>query len=330
MKILLYSAKNFEIPFLERANKKEHKIVYTRDALDSETAIQAVGFEAIVLFSGDDASLIVLEKLWELGVRYIALRSAGYNNVQIEAAKRIGFKVANAPDYSPYAIAEHAVALLLALNRKVVLAANQGQAYDFTQDKLIGFDLNGKTIGIIGTGGIGKVMIKIMAGFGCKILAHDLYPDNSLVDKYGVTYKTFREICSEADIISLHIPLTQDTHYLIDKTLLDLMKKDVLLVNTARGAVVKTKDLIKHLENNTAAGYATDVYETEKGVFFLDNSKTGIQDSQLQKLLSLPNALLTPHQGYLTKEALTNIGEITFYNIDCWAMGKKSSNELWD
>jgi D-lactate dehydrogenase len=328
MKLLVYSAKNFEIPFLISANKNAHKVSYTADALDSETAIQAVGHKAISIFSGDDASSLTLEKLWDLGVRYITLRSAGHNNVHLKTAKKYGFKVANVPDYSPHSIAEHAVALLQALNRKIIWADRQVHSYNFLQNNLMGFNLNGKTVGIIGTGRIGSIMAKIMHGFGCKILANDIKPDYRLVQLYDLTYTSLENLCEKSDIISLHIPLTQENHLMMDKQKLDLMKAEVILINTARGALVETKELIIALENNKIGGYCTDVYEKEKGTFFRDNSVTGIKDEQLKTLLSLPNVLLTPHQGFITKEALTNIAEVTFENLNSWEAGKVCKNEL--
>lgn len=328
MKLLVYSAKDFEIPFLNRANEGRHKIQYTAQALDSHTALQAVGYRAISIFSGDDGSLLVLEKLWDLGVRYITIRSAGTNNIQIKAAKRLGFKVANAPDYSPHAIAEHAVGLLLTLIRKIHVADKQVHEYNFRQDNLIGFNLHGKTVGIIGTGHIGTVMVKIMRGFGCKILANDLIPSDSLMELGGVTYTDIETLCSESDIISIHIPLTYENYYFINKERMQLMKPDVVLINTARGGVIHTKALIESLEQKKILGYAADVYEKERGIFFRDNSKTGIADKQLKKLLSFPNVLLTPHHAFVTKEALNNIAKITLENIDQWARGEACKNEL--
>ncbi|TLP79811.1 2-hydroxyacid dehydrogenase [Maribacter sp. ACAM166] len=328
MKLLVYSAKDFEIPFLKDANVNNSKVTYIKDALDTETAIKAVGYKAISIFSGDDASSIVLEKLWSVGVRCITIRSAGYNNIHLKTAKRIGFQVANAPDYSPYAIAEHATALLLALNRKIIRADHQVHSYNFLQDNLMGYDLHGKTVGIIGTGRIGSIMVKIMHGFGCKVLANDLVENNNLVELGDVIYTDINNLCSKSDIISLHIPLTHENYSYINKEKLALMKKGVVLINSARGSIVETKALIKALELGNIGGYATDVYEKEKGVFFKDNSKTGIKDEQLKNLLSFPNVLMTPHQGFITKEALTNIAEITFYNIDCWDKGVISKNEL--
>lgn len=328
MKLLVFSAKNYEIPYLEGANLNNIKVSYTKDALDSETAIQAASFDAISIFSGDDASLVVLEKLWELGVRYITLRSAGYNNIHIKAAKRFGFKVANTPEYSPHAIAEHAVALLLAFNRKIIRADTQVHRYNFLQEDLMGFNLHGKTVGIVGTGRIGSIMVKIMHGFGCKILACDLKPDQDLMELCDVNYTDLDNLCRTSDIISLHIPLNYENHQLINRKNLALMKKNVVLINTSRGAIVKTKDLINSLEEGNIAGYCTDVYEKEKGTFFRDNSKKDIADEQLKKLLSFPNVLLTPHQAYITHEALTNIAEITFENLASWEEGRECKNEL--
>ncbi len=328
MKLLVYSAKDFEIPFLNFANNNKHKVTYTKDSLDSQTAIQAVGFKAISIFSADDASSLVLEKLSELGVRYITLRSSGYNNVQIKVAKNLGLKVANVPYYSPYAIAEHAVALLQAFNRKILLANKRVHEYNFLQEGLMGFNLHGKTIGIIGTGAIGSIMVKIMHGFGCHILAHDLFPDSDLVELCNVTYKSLDDVCKESDVISLHIPLTYESHGLIDRRKLALMKKNVILVNTARGAIVNTKDLINALDENDIGGYCTDVYDKEKGIFFKDCSKEGIADENLKKLLTFSNVLMTPHQAFMTTGALENISKTTFENIDDWAAKRECKNEL--
>jgi len=328
MKLLVYSAKDFEIPFLQKANSGQHEVKYIPDALDTHTAIKAVGFEAVSIFSGDDACLVVLEKLRDLGVKYITHRSTGYNNIQIKAAKRFGLKVANAPDYSPNAIAEHAVALLMTLNRKTHIADRQVHTYNFEQKKLVGFDLFGKTVGIIGTGRIGSVFAKIMHGFGCKIVAYDICPKEELTERLGVEYMALESLYAQSDIISLHAPLTSQTHYMLDKTAFEKMKPSVLLLNTARGAIVDTRALIKVLKYNKIAGYAADVYEKEKGLFFMDHSEKGIKDENLKALLSFKNVLITPHQAYVTKEALANIATITFDNLDCWEQGIACENEL--
>ncbi len=328
MKLLVYSAKEFEIPFLKAANQGKHKVTFIKEALYTDTALKAVGFDAISIFSGDDASSIVLEKLWDLGVRYITLRSTGYNNIHLKVAHALGFKVANAPEYSPNAIAELAVGLLLALNRKLIVANHKVHNGNFLQEGLLGFDLNGKTVGIVGTGNIGSVMAKIMKGFGCTLLGHDMAPNFHLVQKYGMSYVGLEELCTRSDAISLHLPLTQETHYMINATIFKCMKKDAILVNTARGAVVDTKALLDALENHQIGAYGTDVFEKERGNFFQNHGKDGLKDPQLKKLLSYPNVLLTPHQGFITQEALTKIAETTFDNLDCWAEGTASKNEL--
>jgi len=328
MKLLVYSAKAFEIPFIDSANDSKHKITYTKNALDTNTAIQAAGYKAISIFSGDDASNVVLEKLWELGVRFVVIRATGFNNIHIKPAYQLGFKVANAPDYSSHAIAEHATALLLALNRKLMLADRQVHNYNFILDDLVGFNLHGKTVGIIGTGNIGSVMVKIMNGFGCKILANDLQPDTDLVELCNVEYTSLEDLCKRADIITLHIPLSYENHQLINKERLGWMKKGAILINTARGAIVEHKALLRALETKQLGAYGADVYEKEKGIFFKDNSDEGIKDERLKKFLSFPNVLLTPHQAFVTREALENIANITIQNLNEFEAGKTCKNEI--
>ncbi|PWL37665.1 hydroxyacid dehydrogenase [Flagellimonas aquimarina] len=328
MKLLVYSAKEFEIESLNKANKEKYKLTFVTEALDTTTAVLAAGFEAVSIFSGDDASLVVLEILKDLGVKFITLRSAGYNNVSIKSAKRIGLRVANAPDYSPHAIAEHAICLLLALNRNLIQANEQVKQYNFLLDGLVGHNLNGKTVGIVGTGKIGSILVQLFHAFGCKVIANDLVNNHYLESQYDLQYMDLESLCKQADIISINVPLTYETHHLFNKSLFNVMKPGALLVNTARGAVVKTRDLIKALNSKALSGYATDVYETEKGIFFRDNSKRGIKDEQLKELISFPNVLLTPHQAFVTKEALEKIAETTIYNIDCWYERKGCRNEL--
>ncbi len=328
MKLLVYSAKKFEIPYINKANDGRHAITYTEDALDAETAFQALGHQAISIFSGDDASSIVLEKLWGLGVRYIVIRATGFNNIRIKRAYQLGFKIANAPNYSSHAIAEHATALLLALNRKLNIADRQVRRYNFLLDDLIGYNLHGKTVGIIGTGNIGAVMAKIVHGFGCKILAHDIQPNIDLIEFCDVKYTSLEILCKKSDIITLHIPLSYENHQLINKKRLGWMKKNVLLINTARGAIIDHKALIAVLEEQLIGGYAADVYEKEKGVFFRDNSQMGIKDEQLKKLLAFSNVVLTPHQAFVTKEALENIAEITIQNLHEFEEGIPCKNDL--
>lgn len=328
MKLLVYSAKDFEVPFLKSANDGRHKISFTKDALDSQTAIRAAGFRAISIFSGDDASALVLEKLSELGVKYITIRSTGFNNIHIKVAQQLAIKVANAPNYSPHAIAEHAVGLILALNRKLVLADRQVHQYNFMLENLVGRNLHGKTVGIIGTGNIGAVMAKILNGFGCKILANDHVPNTDLVEFCNVTYTDLEDLCRRSEIITLHIPLSYENHTFINKKRLGWMKRNVILINTSRGAIVDHKALIEAIREGQIAAYGADVYEKEKGIFFRDNSREGIKDEQLKILLSFPNVLLTPHQAYVTNDALANIAKITIQNINDWTDGTPCKNEL--
>lgn len=328
MKVLVYSAREFDIFYLETANNNRHKLTFIEDNLSSETAIKAVGFTAISIMSSDNASDIVIEKLQALGVKYITLRSVGYDNVNLNTAKRLKIKVANVPEYSPYAIAEHTVALLLALNRKLIASNSRVKQFNFDINNLIGFDMNNKTVGIIGTGKIGSVFAKIMHGFGCKLLAYDIEKNQSLINDFNVEYVSLKALCKTSDIISLHVPLNTETHHLINEELLDLMKIHVVIINTARGAVIKTTDIIKALENKTIAALGMDVYEHEKPLFFKDFSLDVPNDDILIKLNAFPNVLITGHHAFLTEEALSNIAETTIYNLDCWSKTSETENEL--
>ncbi|WAC02771.1 2-hydroxyacid dehydrogenase [Lacinutrix neustonica] len=328
MKVIIYSAKDFEMPYLERANNKKHQLTFVSEALNSKTAIKAVGYDAVSIFSRDEATIITLDKLKDFGIKYIALRSAGYDNVNLITAKRLNIKVANAPNYSPFAIAEHAVSLLLALNRKLMESNRRAEHFNFDLNHLIGYDLNNKTVGIIGTGRIGSIMAKIMHGFGCNLLGVDIKKNKELEDTYGLTYVSMKTLCEQADIISIHVPLNGDTHYLINEALIEKMKKGVTIINTARGAVINTEDIIKGLENETIGALGIDVYENEHYLFFKDHSNEILKDEYIIKLNAMPNVLIAGHHAFLTEEALTNIAEIMIYNIDCWNENKDTENEL--
>lgn len=328
MKTLIYSAKDFEIPFLEDANSDVHSFKYITDRLTTHTAMMALGFQAISIFSADDASEIVLQKLRDFGVEYITLRSAGYDNINLRVAKRLGFKVANAPDYSPNAVAEHAIALLLGLNRKITLSQKQTQQYDFTLTNLIGFDLVGKTVGVVGTGRIGSVIVKILNGFGSNIIATDPVEDQYLKTTFNVSYVDIDTLCTQSDVVILSVPLNQETHQRIDRSKLELMHKNVLLINVARGAVVHTQDVMEYVERKRIGGYATDVYDKESGVFFYDRSKYKPDDELLEKLLHHNRILLTPHQAFATREAIENIAKTTVENLNSWQRGINPQTEL--
>ncbi|AUC81135.1 2-hydroxyacid dehydrogenase [Lacinutrix sp. Bg11-31] len=328
MKVLIYSAKDFEIPYLENANNGKHKLTFIKDALTSKTAIKALGYDAISIFSADECSFMILEKLKDFNVKYITLRSTGYDNVNLRSAARLNIKVANVPAYSPYAIAEHAVALLLALNRKLIASNSRVKQFNFNLNHLIGFDLNGKTIGVVGTGKIGSVMSKIMHGFGCNLLGFDIEENQCLINDFNIKYMSLIELCKQADIISLHVPLNSDTHHLIDRNLIEQMKPGVVIINTARGLIVDTEAIIEGLENKTISAFAMDVYENEKNLFFKDLSYKMPEDNLFIKLNAIPNVLITGHHAFLTIEALTNIAETTIYNLDCWNDGTDTENEL--
>lgn len=328
MKILFYSIKDFERPYLLEANKNNFQVKMTESALDKETAFLAEGFDVVSIFTGDDASGPVIQKLKEAKVKYIAIRAAGYDNVDLISANDSSIQVANVPAYSPYSIAEHTLALLFALNRKLIIANQQVHLQNFKMNNLIGYDLHGKTIGVIGTGNIGGTLIKILSGFDCRILTYDIRRNNDLVKRYHVNYVSLEQLCGESDIISIHTPLNEQTKYLINKERIALMKKGVMLINTSRGGCINTADVLSSLETGHIGYFGTDVYEKERGLFFHDWTGKEITDDILKRLLALPNVLVTPHQAFATKEALANIAETTFYNITCWSNGKLSENEL--
>lgn len=328
MKILFYSTKDFERPYLVAQNKQAHIIYFTTEALSLETVELAKGYDAISIFANDDASAPVIKVLVKGGTKYIAIRAAGFDNVDIAAANEADIIVANVPDYSPNAIAEHAVLLMLALNRKILLANEQVTRKNFTLDKLIGFDLNQKTVGIIGTGKIGSVVAKILHGFGCTILAYDSVEDQGLMNKYDVHYVDLGTIYSQSDIITIHLPLKKETAYMINESSIGQMKRGVMLINTARGGVVKTEDVLRALETGKIGYFGMDVYEKEKGIFFYDHPNSRLQDTLLGRLIDHPNVIVTPHQAFATSEALTNIATTTFNSIDSWAEGGVSEQEL--
>lgn len=328
MKVIIYSTKDFEKSYLLRANKMNHELTCVEDTLNVNTIKLAQTHEAAVVFAGDDVSTTAIEKLSAAGIKYIAVRAVGYDNVDIKKAYELGIKVANVPEYSPYAIAEHGVALMLALNRKLILADRQVHQYNYTVGNLVGFDMHERTVGIIGTGRTGSVVAKILHGFGCRLLGYDVQQNKQLVDKYNLQYVDLKTLCNSSDIITLHTPLSSATTYLINKEILETMKTGVMLINTSRGAVINTADILESLDNGKIGFLGLDVYEKEKGIFFYDHSGQKIKDDTLKKLMSYSNVIITPHQAFATHEALSNIADTTFYNIDCWAKNEKSDNEL--
>jgi D-lactate dehydrogenase len=328
MKTLVYSIHGFLKPFLVKAAVGKHELGFTEQPLNESTANLAKGFEAVALFTSDNASAEVLEKLNECGVKFIALRSVGYDHVDLAKAKSLGIKVANVPAYSPYSIAEHTVALLMALNRKIVLGQQLIRQNDFRLDELVGFDLHGKTVGIVGTGKIGSAFAKIMYGFGCKLLAYDIEVNEALIKETQIEYVSFENVCKQSDVISINCPLNADTKYMFNKSTFSMMKKGVVFLNTARGGIVNTKDLMEALDNGIVSYAGLDVYEHEKPIFFYNHSDKKIEDELFEKLRSYPTILITGHQAFLTNEALQGIAETTIANLDSWASRTANENDL--
>ena len=290
--------------------------------LSAETAAAATGARAVCTFVNDRVDRPCLEALAKLGVQHVALRCAGFNSVDLPAAKELGISVTRVPAYSPYAVAEHAVALLLALNRKIPRANNRVHDLNFSLTGLVGFDLHGKTAGIFGTGKIGRIAAQILRGFGMRVLAYDPFPSPEWAKEYGIEYTDPKTLASQCEVISLHTPLTPETHHVIRRETLELMKPGAMLVNVSRGALIDTKALIEALKSGRLGGVALDVYEEEEGVFFEDLSGTILHDDELARLLTFPNVLITAHQAFLTHEALGEIARVTTANLAALAKGE--------
>ena len=328
MNVAIYSTHKFEMEYLENANNGQYNFKYITIVLSSESTHLAEGCEAISIFVSDDATASVLHLLKKIGVKFLALRSAGYNHVDIGVAKKLNIKVARVAEYSPFAVAEHAVALILALNRKLIRAHNRVMEQNFSLDGLVGFDMNGKTVGIIGTGKIGSVAAKILHGFGCKILVHDQVESEELKQKYNVTYVDYETLCKQSDIITLHVPLTEKTKHIINKGSIEMMKDGVMLINTSRGKLVHTNDVIDALKSGHIGSFGMDVYEEEEGLFFEDHSEEILKDDTIARLMSFRNVLITSHQAFLTDTALKNIADTTVKNLECFEKNTQNKNEI--
>lgn len=328
MKITFFSTQPYDKEFFTQGNKAfGFELEFHKSALELANAQAIANSEVVCIFVNDACNAAVIEKLAERGVRLIALRCAGFNNVDLQAAAAAGIKVVRVPAYSPYAVAEHAVALILTLNRKIHKAYNRVREQNFSLQGLIGFDLHGKTVGVIGTGNIGQVFSKIMLGFGCRVLAFDLIANKDM-EKLGVEYMDVSSIFAEADIVSLHCPLNDSTRHLINAETLAIMKDGVMLVNTSRGGLVDTKAAINALKKGKLGSLAIDVYEQEEKLFFRDHGGDIIQDDTIQRLMSFPNVIVTAHQAFFTHEALTQIVEITLNNIKDWEENRALKNQL--
>ncbi|MFV5701274.1 2-hydroxyacid dehydrogenase [Flavobacterium sp. XS2P12] len=315
MKIAVFSTKPYDREYLDKFNRdNKHELIYFEAPLNIDTTNLAIGFEGVCIFVNDKIDKKTIDKLSEIGIKLIDLRCAGFNNVDIGAAAKQKIKVMRVPAYSPQAVAEHAVALILTLNRKTHKAYNRVRESNFSLENLTGFNLYGKTVGVIGTGKIGTAFCQIMLGFGCKVIAYDVKESEKLIAK-GVEYQTLDEIFKNSDVLSLHCPLNVNTKHLFDRTAFSKIKKGAMLINTSRGALIKTSHAIEALKNEQLGYLGIDVYEQEENLFFKDLSESIIQDDLIERLMAFHNVLITPHQGFFTNEALDQIALTTLKNF---------------
>lgn len=321
--VAFYDAKPYDRQYFDNASGADRvSRLYHEFRLTSETAGSARGADAVCIFVNDRVDRGCLEVLREAGIRLIALRCAGFNNVDLTAARELGFAVVRVPAYSPHAVAEHAVGLLLTLNRKIHRAFNRVREHNFSLHGLVGFDIHGKTVGVLGTGKIGRITAQIFCGFGAKVIAYDPFVASDWAATFGITYAELDTVLTQSDILTLHLPLTAATHHLLNDQTLGRLKPGAYVVNTSRGKLIDTGALIKHLKNGHLGGVALDVYEEEEAVFFEDHSTTVLQDDELTRLLSFPNVLVTAHQAFLTDEALSEIARVSTENILRLGSGK--------
>lgn len=328
-RIYFFDAHTFEKePFCQANKKYDFEFTFFEGKLTEKTAALAVGETCVCAFVNDNLSRPVLSILAKNGTKLIALRSAGFNHVDLVAAAELGLIVVRVPEYSPYAVAEHAVALLLTLNRKLHKAYNRVREGNFSLEGLVGFDLHGKTVGVIGTGRIGKAFIKIMKGFGCQVIAFDESPDYEFARLNSFEYVELNEVFRKSDVLSLHVSLNPETHHIVNQKSMSLVKERLILINTSRGGLIDTKVLIASLKTGNIAGAGLDVYEEEENYFFKDLSGQILDDDTLLRLMTFPNVVLTGHQGFLTVEALGNIAQTTLANVKEFTDGIKLTNEV--
>ena len=326
MKVTIFSSKPYDEQFLRKQNSTDdHEMVFIENRLTWETAILAHGSPAVCAFVNDVLDADNLKLLAEGGTKFIAMRCAGFNNVDLVAAKSLGILVARVPAYSPYAVAEHTATLLLCLNRHVHKAYNRVREGNFSIDGLIGYDVNGKTVGVIGTGIIGSIFARIMTGFGCEVLAYDVAPNPDCL-KIGVTYVSLEELFARSHAISLHCPLMPQTYHIIQEKTLAQMRDGVFIVNTSRGALIDTEATIAAIKTGRVGGLALDVYEEESELFFEDLSFKIIQDDVFMRLTTFPNVIITGHQAFFTREAMANIASTTLENLNDFAAGRECRN----
>ncbi|MDP1580758.1 MAG: 2-hydroxyacid dehydrogenase [Candidatus Didemnitutus sp.] len=321
-RIAFFDTKPYDREFFEAAtNRSGLELCFLDHRLSEATTVTAHGADAVCCFVNDRLDRAVLTQLRNANVRHVAMRCAGFNNIDLPAAKELGLTVTRVPAYSPHAVAEHTIALLQTLNRRIHRAHNRVREHNFSLAGLVGFDLHGRTAGIIGTGKIGRITAEILRGFGMRVLAFDPFPSTAWAAENRVTYVELRELFRESHVVSLHVPLTHDTHHFINADSLAQMRRDVYLVNTSRGKLVDTGALIAALKTSHVGGVALDVYEEEEGVFFEDLSGDVLADDELARLITFPNVLITSHQAFLTREALAEIARVTTENLHCLAHG---------
>lgn len=328
MKIAFFSSKGYDREYFEKVNEDfGFELNFFESRLNKYTVALAKDHTAVCAFVNDKINENTLRAMDEEGIHVLALRCAGFNNVDLEAAEKYGITVLRVPAYSPSAVAEHALALILTLNRKVHKAYNRVREGNFSLERLTGFNISGKTIGVVGTGAIGRAFIKLLNGFDVNILAYDPYP-NEMLQKQGVQYKSLDDLLSRSDIISLHCPLTPDTYQLINKDSLAKIKQGAMLINTSRGKLINTEDTIEALRNKMLGYLGIDVYAEEEKLFFKDLSEIIIDDDKIARLMAFPNVLVTAHQGFLTQEALEEIAKTTLKNLKNYRDGVKNENEV--
>lgn len=328
MRIVFFDSHQYEIEaFQKEQGSFAHDMTFLEPRLTPQTARLASGFECVCSFVNDRINRETVKALAEEGVRLIALRSAGFNHVDLAAAEEFQLPVVRVPEYSPHAVAEHAITLILALNRRIHRAYSRVREGNFSLDGLVGFDLYRRTVGVVGTGRIGTAFARIMLGFGCRVLAFDKVRNEALF-RLGVEYCDWNTLLKESDILSLHLPLTPDTHHLVDSDCLNRCRAGMMLINTSRGGLVDTKALIDALKSGRVAFAGLDVYEEEEGIFFKDLSEKILQDDQLARLLTFPNVLLTSHQAFLTEDALRSIARTTLSNVSEFESGQPLTNQV--
>lgn len=321
-RMILFSARQYDIDTFTDANTAfQYDLHFQESHLDADTAVLADGYDVVCPFVNDTVDAATLERLHKGGTRLIALRSAGFNHVDLPVAQRLGITVVRVPAYSPHAVAEHAAGLILALNRKLPRAVARTREGDFSLNGLLGFDLYGKTVGVIGTGIIGRCFARVMAGFGMQVLAHDPGEPSAELLALGARYVPLDALLAQSDVVSLHCPLVPATRHLIDRNALAKMKRGAMLINTGRGGLVESSALVEALKSGQLGHLGLDVYEEEGGLFFEDHSDTPLQDDVLARLLMFPNVIVTSHQAFFTREAMNEIAQTTLRNVKAWRDG---------